>query len=284
MTSVSQVPDDDVVFNHVGQCVSDLPRATRFYVEALGFEVERELAVPDEMASALLDVEPPVGLLAVYLRLGPFCLELFAFDRPANPSFKERVFNEPGLTHLSISVEDFDTAVARVETLGGTVLRGGPKAAMVRDPDGQLLELLPMSYRRRIDSAAQRETDRPRISIALGSEDRSCFLVGDDLVPVEPELQQQLFGVLAVLGSGLQGVLLLVEHDRVRHQRKRDAVVALDVDDVAIRADLGIVVDLECSLHRSPDALHAVERLPPLVQGPGCERFVEYGDALGPVS
>jgi len=136
--------------NHVGQCVANLERARRFYCEVLGFEVERELRPPDESTGRLLDLEPPIGLTALYLRLGDFVLELMQFERPENPAAAERVFNEPGLTHLSFSVEDMDATVARAESLGGAVLRRFPFAVMISDPDGQAIELLPMAYRHHI--------------------------------------------------------------------------------------------------------------------------------------
>lgn len=136
-----------VLVNHVGLCCSDLEASTRFYVELLGFEVDRELTVPDAGAGPFLRIEPPVGLHAVYLRLGEFVLELMAFDRPGNPEWTERVFNEPGLTHLSLCVDDLDEVLARVEGLGGSIVTHLPHAAIVRDPGGQLVELLPMSYR-----------------------------------------------------------------------------------------------------------------------------------------
>ena len=140
------------VVNHVGQATADLGRAVAFYTELLGFAVERRLDVPDAAADALLGIEPPVGLEAVYLRRGPFVLELMQFHRPDNPPWSGRVFNEPGLTHLSVSVEDLDAALDRVETLGGRIVRRLPEAAaIVRDPDGQLLELLPMEYRRQLE-------------------------------------------------------------------------------------------------------------------------------------
>jgi catechol 2,3-dioxygenase-like lactoylglutathione lyase family enzyme len=147
---LTPVADETVVFNHVGQCTADLARALAFYTELLGFEVERELDVPDASSAPLLAIEPPVGLKAVYLRRGSFVLELLTFDRPGNPSRSQRVVNEPGLTHLSISVEDLDATVDRVPVLGGQVVFRSPAAAMVRDPDGQLLELLPMAYRRHL--------------------------------------------------------------------------------------------------------------------------------------
>jgi predicted enzyme related to lactoylglutathione lyase len=62
------------------------------------------------------------------------------------------VFNEPGLTHLSISVVDLEAAAAQVEAHGGTVVSTFPYAVMVRDPDGQLIELLTMDYRRQLDA------------------------------------------------------------------------------------------------------------------------------------
>jgi catechol 2,3-dioxygenase-like lactoylglutathione lyase family enzyme len=153
---------DGAVVNHVGQCVGDAARTARFYVELLGFVVDRVLDVPDEGTSTLLSVAPPVGLTATYLRRGPFQLELLSFERPGNPPYRAREMNEPGLTHLSFSVDDLDATLGRVEELGGRIVTHLPRAAaMVRDPDGQLLELLPMSYRRRLDAE---RADRDRMA------------------------------------------------------------------------------------------------------------------------
>lgn len=142
-----------MVVNHVGLCVTDLARSQRFYEEALGFVVDRELKVDDAMAAPLLAVDPPVNLTAVYLRQGPFLLELLHFDRPGNPAPLPHPFNAPGLTHLSLSVLDLDATVARVPAAGGTVVRHLPGAAVVHDPDGQIVELLPMSYHHRVTAS-----------------------------------------------------------------------------------------------------------------------------------
>jgi len=133
------------VVNHIGHCVADVGRARRFYEEVFGFRMTRELSVPDGPASTLLRVPPPVGLTATYLELGGTVLELLHFDRPADAERHERVFTEPGLTHLSFSVDDVAATCASVTEHGGTVLADtdiGGLAVMVRDPDGQLLELL----------------------------------------------------------------------------------------------------------------------------------------------
>lgn len=137
-------------FNHVGHCVTDLDRSRRFYEELLGFSFQRELRVPDAPAAQLLRVDAPVGMTAAYLERDGFVLELLHFDRAGNDPRRERSFTEPGLTHLSFSVDDVAATCARVDELGGEVLADtdlGGLAVMIRDPDGQLLELLPMSYR-----------------------------------------------------------------------------------------------------------------------------------------
>jgi catechol 2,3-dioxygenase-like lactoylglutathione lyase family enzyme len=133
------------IVNHVGLCVSDLERSQRFYEGVFGFAESRRLAVPDGPASQLLRVAAPVGLTAVYLSLGTTVLELLHFDRDGNDPARDRAFTEPGLTHLSFTVPDVGAACEAVERLGGEVLRDtdvGGFAVLVRDPDGQLLELL----------------------------------------------------------------------------------------------------------------------------------------------
>jgi lactoylglutathione lyase len=138
------------VVNHVGLCVTDLERSRRFYEAVLGFTHERDLPVPDGAASRLLQIPAPVGCTAVYLERDGFILELLHFDRAGNAPRRERSFTEPGLTHISFSVDDIPAACARVTEHGGEVLVDtdmGGHAINVRDPDGQIIELLPMSYR-----------------------------------------------------------------------------------------------------------------------------------------
>ena len=141
-------PGGGSVVNHVGLCVTDLARSRRFYEEAFGFSHRNDLVVPDGAASRLLQVPEPVGLTAVYLVRDGFVLELLHFARDGNDPPGDRSFTEPGLTHLSFSVPDVAATCARVAELGGEVLEDtdmGGHAILVRDPDGQLLELLPTS-------------------------------------------------------------------------------------------------------------------------------------------
>jgi lactoylglutathione lyase len=147
--------EEPVVFNHLGHCVTDLDRSRRFYVELLGFREERELHPPDDPSARLLRLTPPLGMTALYLRRDGLVLELLHFTGITAPA-RERVMNEPGLTHVSFSVDDVDAVCARVPELGGEVLADTNigLGVFVRDPDGQLIELLPMSYRRSLDSSS----------------------------------------------------------------------------------------------------------------------------------
>lgn len=138
------------IMNHVGLAVSDLARSRRFYEEVFGFAFKSEMTVPDAATGKLFALAPPLGVSVVYLQLDGWVLELLAYDDAGVTKPRERPMNEPGLTHLSISVDDVESACASAAALGGDVLsdRGFlGVVAMVRDPDGQLIEILPMTYR-----------------------------------------------------------------------------------------------------------------------------------------
>ena len=139
------------VFNHVGQCVTDLERARRFYVELFEFEPIRELQPPDDPSAKLLRLDPPLGMTALYLQRDGFVLELLHFAAAGTRPYQPRVMNDPGLTHLSLSC-DLERVVPRIAELGGEVLADTDIGfgVFVRDPDGQLLELLPLSYAERV--------------------------------------------------------------------------------------------------------------------------------------
>ena len=142
------MPSHRTVFNHVGLCVTDRDRSRRFYEQLLGFQFWWELDLPDEGTAALLQLEGPIGVRATYLVRDGFVLELIDYSKRDAKVGETRVMDEVGLTHVSLSVSDLAAVLAKVEGLGGTVVRDATSNhfAMIRDPDGQLIELLPDSW------------------------------------------------------------------------------------------------------------------------------------------
>ena len=141
------------VYNHTGQVVTDLERSKRFYREVFGFRPWYEITPPDEMTAKLNCMEPPLGVTASYLVLDGFVLELMYYAAPrAAAPYRPRTMNEPGLTHLSISVDDVHATARKAVEYGGQVIEESDigVALFIRDPDGQLLELLPVTYRERL--------------------------------------------------------------------------------------------------------------------------------------
>jgi lactoylglutathione lyase len=131
-------------FNHVGLCVSDRERSRRFYESVLGFQFWWELDPPDGATAKLVQLPEPLGVHATYLVRDGFVLELMDYSNRQVHTGSERVMDQIGLTHISFSVSDLAGALEKVEEFGGAVVVGTvtEAMAMIRDPDGQLLELL----------------------------------------------------------------------------------------------------------------------------------------------
>jgi catechol 2,3-dioxygenase-like lactoylglutathione lyase family enzyme len=143
-----------VVVNHLGHCVTDLALARRFYEELLGFDYWRELTPPQKESAKLLGLTEPLESTICYLRRDGFVLELIYYGASDHrPTPKRRAMDEPGLTHISLSCDVADVC-ARVADYGGEVLTDTDigVAVFVRDPDGQLVELLPLEYADRVSS------------------------------------------------------------------------------------------------------------------------------------
>jgi lactoylglutathione lyase len=138
------------IYNHTGQLVTDLERSKQFYQEVFGFKFWYQIAPSDEATAKLICLTPPLGVTASYLTLDGFVLELMHYSAPgATVPYTPRAMNEPGLTHLSISVDDVRATAEKVVEYGGLIVEESDVGAalFVRDPDGQLIELLPAAYR-----------------------------------------------------------------------------------------------------------------------------------------
>jgi lactoylglutathione lyase len=138
------MPSHQTTFNHIGLCVADRERSRRFYEGLLGFQFWWELDAPDDGTDQLLQLEKPVGLHATYLLRDGLVLELLDYSGRSVHAGSERAMDQVGLTHISFSMSDLSGVLGKVEECGGAVVDGTVTegSAMVRDPDGQLLELL----------------------------------------------------------------------------------------------------------------------------------------------
>jgi lactoylglutathione lyase len=136
------------VFNHVGLCVADRERSRHFYEGLLGFQFWWELEPPDDGTDKLLQLDKPLGVHATYLVRDGFVLELMDYSEREVHAGPVRAMDQLGLTHVSLSVSDLSCVLAMVEDFGGSVVEDtvSEQSAMIRDPDGQLIELLPDSW------------------------------------------------------------------------------------------------------------------------------------------
>ena len=139
------MPNHRTVFNHIGLCVADRERSRRFYEGLLGFQFWWDIELPDEGTAALLQLDGPIGVRATYLLRDGLVLELLDYSKRQVDTGQERVMDQVGLTHMSLSVSDLAGVLTQVESFGGSVVKGATteQFAMIRDPDGQLIELLP---------------------------------------------------------------------------------------------------------------------------------------------
>jgi lactoylglutathione lyase len=132
------------VFNHVGLCVKDRERSRRFYEGLLGFQFWWEIEPPDDRTAQLVQLSGPLGTHATYLVRDGFVLELIDYSKREVHAGAQRVMDQVGLTHISFSVSNLAGVLEKVDEFGGTVVGAtvSDASAMIRDPDGQLLELL----------------------------------------------------------------------------------------------------------------------------------------------
>lgn len=129
---------------HIGLCVTDLARSASFYCDLLGFQHCRRLEMGAAEVSDFLSFDPPGhDLKAHYLSLGDFQLELLHYVPSGENRVHDRKMSETGLTHVSLGVDSVSAILARLEEYGGELISTiGETAAMIRDPDGQFVELL----------------------------------------------------------------------------------------------------------------------------------------------
>ncbi|SFR65639.1 VOC family protein [Halogeometricum limi] len=135
----------DLSVHHVGVTVADLDRAVQFYDETLGLSVLDRFSVSGENFATAVGVAGATGRFA-HLDGGDVRVELVEYD-PEGEAVGDLMVDRPGATHLGLTVEDVDAFYeglpSEVETLSEPqTTESGSRILFVRDPEGNLVELL----------------------------------------------------------------------------------------------------------------------------------------------
>jgi catechol 2,3-dioxygenase-like lactoylglutathione lyase family enzyme len=131
--------------HHVGVTVSDLDRAIEFYRDVLGLPVVDRFSVGGEAFATGVGVDGARAEFA-HLDAGDVRVELVTYD-PEGEDTGERTVNRPGTSHLGLAAADVDALYEslpeRVETESPPQrAESGTKICFLRDPEGNLVELL----------------------------------------------------------------------------------------------------------------------------------------------
>jgi len=121
--------------DHVALVTTDVHRAARFYIEALGFRETMRL-------------ETTHSGTIIFVGLGGCQVELFGNGKPKDPKGSPYGGEQVGYKHITLLVDSVDEECARLKARGveffmdPTDVESGMRLAFFKDPDGNAIELL----------------------------------------------------------------------------------------------------------------------------------------------
>ncbi|MFB6107868.1 MAG: VOC family protein [Haloplanus sp.] len=135
----------DLTAHHFGVTLTDLDRAVEFYRDVFGLAVLDRFTVSGEAFARGVGVPDATGRFA-HLDAGDARVELVEYD-PEGRAVRAETVADAGAKHLGLAVDDLDAVYAdlpeTVETLSSPqTTESGTRICFVRDPDGNLVELL----------------------------------------------------------------------------------------------------------------------------------------------
>ena len=144
MPDTNSTPADPTV-HHTGLTVSDLDRSVEFYTDVFGWTVEARFSVAGDAFETVVGSEGVSGRF-VHLDGGDGRIELVEYD-PADSARDPPTLPQPGGTHLAVAVDDVDAFLDGLPEDTDPLseprtTESGTRLVFVRDPDGNLVELL----------------------------------------------------------------------------------------------------------------------------------------------
>lgn len=133
--------------DHYGVVVSDMNKSLSFYCDILGMEVLNRFKQESEAFDAAVGVKDARVELA-FLDADGITIELIDYKRPVGVNVNEGTSaNDIGNAHFCIAVDNIEMAYNELADAVPFVsppqrLKNGVKLVFMRDPDGNLVELL----------------------------------------------------------------------------------------------------------------------------------------------
>ncbi|CCQ35962.1 glyoxalase domain protein [Natronomonas moolapensis 8.8.11] len=145
MSDPQRSPPNGLEAHHTGLTVADLDRSVEFYAGVLGCTVESRFSVSGDAFETVVGRDGVSGRF-VHLNSGDSRIELVEYE-PAGPPREPTTLPQPGGSHLAFSVDDVDALFEglpdRIDPLSEPqTTDSGTRLVFVRDPDGNLIELL----------------------------------------------------------------------------------------------------------------------------------------------
>jgi catechol 2,3-dioxygenase-like lactoylglutathione lyase family enzyme len=134
---------DDYRFHHFAIVAKDFDQIVRWYQRHFGFTVAKQWTVPEMLPGARM----------CYLKKGALFLEVIGDGEKAGQHIVAegplQDYQITGIRHFAFEVDDVDAAIARLSDAGVPVFFApmdfpviGLRAALVRDPEGNTVELI----------------------------------------------------------------------------------------------------------------------------------------------
>jgi len=125
--------------HHVGIFTNNPRELIGFYTEKLGFEVEGEKTISEELLRGIFGLSSPCTLTK--LRFGTVIIEILT---PQNLELKKRPNDVKGYNHWSLGVQNKEAFTEELKKKGVPVLefeKNGHFIYFVKDPEGNLIEI-----------------------------------------------------------------------------------------------------------------------------------------------